>query len=94
MVVLISDPDSRGSVPGRESLRVRDRNDAVLAAEEHEGPVGDGAYRWSFDFSRYACRAYPERFSFLARVHPFGAIFAREQVIRLVKPHLRPSSPR
>jgi predicted TIM-barrel fold metal-dependent hydrolase len=34
-------------------------------------PVGEGAYRWNFDFSRYAASRYPERFSFLARVHPF-----------------------
>jgi predicted TIM-barrel fold metal-dependent hydrolase len=34
-------------------------------------PVGDGGYRWSFDFSQYAAERYPERFSFLARAHPF-----------------------
>ena len=33
-------------------------------------PVGDGGVRWNFDFSTYAVARYPERFSFLSRVHP------------------------
>ena len=33
------------------------------------------------------------RFRVAARVHPFGAVFAREQVIRLIKPHLRAGVP-
>lgn len=34
-----------------------------------------------------------QRFRLAARMYPFGAVFAREQVIRLVKPHLRAGVP-
>jgi glycosyltransferase involved in cell wall biosynthesis len=66
---------------------------ARILATYQDWPYVRRALAFARDLGCHDPVAENRRFRAIARVHPFGAVFAREQVIRLIKPHLRVGVP-